>query len=260
MKAEHRHELKTNELAHWLTNFPQWVTQNRSTIIYIVVFIIGSIAYFGMKKYMKTSAVRKQTQLTGIITQLPGRKLQIIQAQGQGIDASYMLLSTADNLQISAQKASDGDKAALALIKRAETLRIELHYRLDTVNQEDMATQINKAMESYTQALLRAPSNPTLKSKALFGIAICHEELADFTQAAQTYLKITEDPLLQGTAAAAAAQQRLNTMSTYEKKVTFRPPPKPAPELTQPQLELKEETDQPQTTEPESKTPQTPGQ
>ena len=36
MKAEHRHELKTNELVEWLTNLPQWANENLTTIIGVV--------------------------------------------------------------------------------------------------------------------------------------------------------------------------------------------------------------------------------
>ncbi len=31
MKAEHRHELKTNELADWIVHFPQWFKENQTT-------------------------------------------------------------------------------------------------------------------------------------------------------------------------------------------------------------------------------------
>ena len=44
MKSDHRHELKTNELADWLTHFPQWAQENRTTLIgagVVVVLVIG---------------------------------------------------------------------------------------------------------------------------------------------------------------------------------------------------------------------------
>ena len=36
MKSDHRHELKTNELAEWLGNLPQWTKENLVTIIIAV--------------------------------------------------------------------------------------------------------------------------------------------------------------------------------------------------------------------------------
>ena len=45
MKAEHRHELKTNELAEWIANFPQWFQENLTTIIIGAVIAAGLIVY-----------------------------------------------------------------------------------------------------------------------------------------------------------------------------------------------------------------------
>ncbi len=33
MKSEHRHELKTNELAEWIANFPTWAKENAKVLI-----------------------------------------------------------------------------------------------------------------------------------------------------------------------------------------------------------------------------------
>ena len=63
MKSEHRHELKTNELAEWLNNFPQWAKQNYRTIIYVTVVVVAIIAAYFWKNYQKNVvAVRKQHQ------------------------------------------------------------------------------------------------------------------------------------------------------------------------------------------------------
>ncbi|MBA7624503.1 hypothetical protein ES703_31912 [subsurface metagenome] len=45
MKSKHRHDLKTNELAEWIGNLPQWARENHRTIIYVsvvAVLVIGS--------------------------------------------------------------------------------------------------------------------------------------------------------------------------------------------------------------------------
>ena len=39
MKSDHRHELKTNELAEWLRNLPEWTKENLVTIIIVVVVV-----------------------------------------------------------------------------------------------------------------------------------------------------------------------------------------------------------------------------
>ena len=47
MKAEHRHELKTNELAEWIANLPQWASDNLGMIIlvFLVVVLLPAGAY-----------------------------------------------------------------------------------------------------------------------------------------------------------------------------------------------------------------------
>ena len=42
MKSDHRHELKTNELAEWLGNLPEWTKENFVTIIIALApFVAG---------------------------------------------------------------------------------------------------------------------------------------------------------------------------------------------------------------------------
>ena len=45
MKSERRHELQTNELADWISNFPQWFQDNLATVIVGAVVVVGLIAY-----------------------------------------------------------------------------------------------------------------------------------------------------------------------------------------------------------------------
>ena len=125
--------------------------------------------------------------------------------------------------------------AAFALIKRAEALRMELHYRQGNVSKQEVAAQINQAKASYTEALERCPTNPTLMATAKFGLGLCEEELGNFEVAEQIYRDITLNPDLDCTIAAAQAKLRLETMADYKQKIVFRPAPKkPAIELTMP--------------------------
>jgi len=243
MKTEHRHELKTNELAEWLINSPQWAKENITMIIYVtaaVVLIAASYLYYRHQKY--TVSARKRGELTELISRMPQNKLEIIQSQNKGVDNSYVLIQAADNLQSAAQSAKSNQTAALALIKQAETLRTELHYRPGAIPQQDLKIQIDKAKTSYTEAIDKASGNPSLIAAAKFGIGLCEEELGNFTEAKQIYNSVAADQSFEGTAAAAAAKQRLATMADYEKKIVFKPAPKPAvteTEIIEPQIKLK---------------------
>jgi len=246
MKPDHRHELKTNELAEWIANFPQWAKENRITITGVLVIIVVVGGLYIWRIHSKNVAIRTQIELTGLVSQLMGSKMQILSAQAQGKDLSYILVQRggpADRLKIFSQNVNNDQMAALALIKQAEALRTELHYRPGTVSKQDLTTQINQAKASYIEALeihLRRTSNPSLQAVAKFGLGICEEELGNFEKAQQIYRDITETGDFEGTVAKAAAEQRLETMADYKTKVVFKPSPKPKPPApAKPPIEIK---------------------
>jgi NACalpha-BTF3-like transcription factor len=240
VRAEHRHELKTNELAEWLSNLPQWAKENLKIIIYLSVVAVLVIGAYLWKRYQKNVvSIQKQLNFTNLIAQLSQNKPQILQGQAKGVDLSYMLLQVADNLQAAAQDTKNNQMAALALIKQAEARRTELHYRLGTVTEQDIQIAINQAKTSYTKALERAASNPSLTAMAEFGLGLCEEELGNFDNARQIYSDLAANPDLKGTVAVAQAKQRLETMSDYQTKVVFIKTSKPvSPGTMIPQVQL----------------------
>jgi tetratricopeptide (TPR) repeat protein len=240
MKSEHRHELKTNELAEWLINFPQWAKENATTIIYILVLAAVVAGVYFWKVYEKrVVSYREQLEFTNSVSQISQGKTQILQAQAQGVDTSYTLIQAADNLQNIAQTSKNEQMAALALIKEAETLRMELHYRFGSISSQDITTQINRAKDSYTKALEKSSTNPSLAAAAKLGLGLCEEELGNFEQARQIYSEITANAEFEGTVAAAQAKERLLTMADYQQAVVFKPSPKRTPaEVIQPETNL----------------------
>lgn len=229
MKADHRHDLKTNELAEWIANLPDWAKENRTMIIGVTAVIVAAAGIYFWQFYRKNAvSAQKQLRLTGLSNQLSLSKMQILQAQSEGRDLSFILLQPAENLKAFAQETRQGrddQMAALALIKRAEALRSELHYRRGPVSEQDLVMQINQAKVSYTEALERAASNPSLKATAKFGLGLCEEELANFEQARQIYQDIVSSPEFEGTVAKASAKYRLDTMADYKTAVVFKPAP-----------------------------------
>lgn len=233
MKAKHRHELKTNVLAEWIANFPQWARKNLRTIIFVsvlAVLVMGSASYHWYKKNIERA--RRELVFTNLINELIQGKPQILQAQARGMDISYLLIQTADGLQSFAESAKDADMAALALIKRGEALRTELHYRFGSVSDRDAAAAMERAKASYTEALGKGSSNSSLTAMAKLGLGLCEEEVGNFEQAGQIYNDIIADSALEGTVGAAQARQRLETLADYEERVVFRPAPKPEPNET----------------------------
>jgi hypothetical protein len=228
MKSDHRHELKTNELAEWIAHFPQWVKENRITIIGVSAAIVVVVVVYIWFVYNKNVvAVRRQFRFTNLINQLRYNKVQILQAQEQGRDISFILLQPAENLESFAKQTKDSQMAALALIKRAEALRMELHYRLGDVSMQELIEQIELAKASYAEALQKASHNSSLIALAKFGLGLCEEELSNFDKAQQIYRDIAMDSALDGTTAQDAAKYRLETMADYKGEVTFMPSSKP---------------------------------
>jgi hypothetical protein len=166
--------------------------------------------------------------------------MQILRAQALGRDLSSMLLQPAINLRTFAQTTKSDKMAALALIKRAEALRTELHYRPGTVSKEDLAARINQAKADYAEAIERSSFNPSLMAKAKFGLGLCEEELGNFAEAEQIYRNIVANPNFEGTVAAVQAKYRLDTMADYKQKLVFKPSPKePTPaEFPQPLIQI----------------------
>ena len=227
MKAEHRHELKTNELAEWIGNLPQWTKENLKTIIYVTVVIVVVGGAYIYKKYEKdVVAVQNQANFTNLLFKLPGAKMQTLQGQSQGIDISYAFIQIADKLESFAQKEKNDNMAALALIKQAEALRMELHYRLEAGSGQETKTQIEKTKEIYTKALAKAADNPSLTAAAQFGLGLCEEELGNFDSAKEIYCGIAKNDKFQSTIAAAQAKQRIETLDGYKQKVVFKKAPK----------------------------------
>ncbi|MHC4433079.1 MAG: hypothetical protein ACYTBS_14655, partial [Planctomycetota bacterium] len=119
MKSEHRHELKTNELAEWLSNLPQWTKQNLITIICVSALVVVLAGVYFWRGYNRNIVqVRERTEFTNLINQVAGVKMQIVSAKEQGRDLAFMLIQLAKNLDTFARNTKNNHMAAMALVKR----------------------------------------------------------------------------------------------------------------------------------------------
>jgi tetratricopeptide (TPR) repeat protein len=239
MRAEHRHELKTNELAELIGEVPIWVKQHLRTIIYVsavVVFVAGYYVYY---RYQTTVVARReQANLTSFMAQLPMQKMQIARAQVEGEDASFALSQMANSLQNIAGETKQDAVAALAIIKEAEILRTELHFRVGTLSQQDLVNQLTRAKAEYTKAIdiyLKRNPDPTLSAMAKFGLGLCEEELGNSEQARKIYNEVATSGEYEGTPAAAAAKRRLAVMNYFNQTISLKPAPKPPVAVSQQQ-------------------------
>jgi len=240
MKSDHRHELKTNELADWLAHFPEWVKENRMTLIgAAVVIVVAGAVYFRVFYQKSVVSARAQSRLTSLVTQLPSQKGAIARSLSQGMDQSYVLLDVARDLQEFARGEADDEMAALALIDHAEAIRAELHYRLGDVGKAELTKQIALAQTSYQTALERASATPALAAKAQFGLGLCEEELGNFDKAREIYQDVASNADYEGTVGKGEAEYRLQTMDDYKAAVVFKPAPvPPSPQASTPIIQM----------------------
>ena len=83
MKSEHRHELKTNELAEWLSNLPQWTKENLITIICVSALVVVLAGVYLWRGYNRnTLQVRERTEFTNLVNQVAGAKIQVLDLPG----------------------------------------------------------------------------------------------------------------------------------------------------------------------------------
>jgi len=239
MKSEHRHELKTNELAEWLGNLPQWTKEKLTTILVIVAVVVVGVTFLIWRSYNKNVVlVREHIEFSNLLNQLSVLKSQIPAAQAEGRDLSFQLLQPAESLGNFAQNTSNSQMAALALIKQAEAYRAELHYR-PSISKQDLTDRINQAKTAYSEAIQKSSDNSTLKAAAEFGLGLCEEELGNLEEAKKIYQGISEKDEYEGTVAKAAAKNRLEVMDDYRQEVAFKPAPTPIPDTaSQPTIKM----------------------
>ena len=233
MKSDHRHELKSNELAQWVEEFPEWARANsRGILVGGVIVVAVALVYAWVLYDRNVRVVNRRVKLSELTSQLYVNKRQAARSAADGKDLSFVLLESSNRLAQFADSTGDATMAALAYLKRAEAIRSELHYRSGQVSSDDIAKQIEQARASYHQALDKAGSQASLKAAAQYGLGLCAEELSDQAQAREIYQQIVSDAGLKGTVAQAAARYRLEAMADYAGPVVFRPAPEPAPAPT----------------------------
>ncbi len=222
MKPEHRHELKINELAQFISDFPKWCKENTKMIAYVLIvcLLVAGSAYL---KYNKNSqSLANKTKISNLANSLSLVKFQLASNNNE-IDQSATLLQIADELGIAASKVT-GDNAAFALIKQAEAIRSQLHYRNQQPDSATIKNQCEKAIHICQKAIDTAKS-ATFKAMAIFSSGLCQEELGDFDSAKKSYNSIIENESFSATVSFKQAKLRLDIMDNYKDVVTFLPAP-----------------------------------
>lgn len=226
MDSEHRHELKTNELALWLANLPTFLKENARTIIGVVLIAAAVMSYFYFKATKRTSTNLTLAKNTALMQKLTQNKADALNLDPETAPLENAFASTANDLQNAVNLTQEPDHAtALMLIKKGEALRSEIHFSISDLEQQVIDDQIEQARKAYEQALEMASGNSTFTAMATYGLALCAEELSDFEKAKQIYTSITKNPDFEGTLFPAQAKFRLEIMKDNMKNFTFAKAP-----------------------------------
>ena len=228
MDPEHRHELKTNELADWIVHLPDFLRRNWAQIVGLALIIVALLVVPVFKQKRHNAAQARQAETTQLIQAISQGKTMAIRNQGTGVlDVQSQLLVTANSLEAAANKAKNPYSGALALIKRAEALRADLHYQSDSIEDSTIKAQISQARKAYERALEKSQGNNMLTGMARIGLGLCAEEVGNFDEAGRIYQEIVSDADFAGTIFPAQAQLRLERMDDNRSKFVFVSAPEP---------------------------------
>jgi len=260
MDAEHRHELKRNELADWIAHFPEYVRENYMQVIGVILIIIGVFLWLfwtPVKDKFVNTGLEEQALRTSVLEQVSLSKVASMRPDMQATPDSFLV--AAGKLELEAGQTANPLAKAFILIKRGEALRSDLHYKDGMQDEAIVASQIEEARKTYQQAIELAEGQPggvNLVAMATFGTGLCAEEVEDFAKAEEIYKSIVSDPTFEGTVFPTQAQSRLDILDDNKAKVVFTKAPvvppvevAPAPELPETplpmEIEAAEPTDQP---------------
>lgn len=227
MDAEHRHELKSNELADFLGQVPVFLRKYSNQIIGICLILIALIVIPVYKRMRQQSSLMERAMMVSKI-QTARESLGTAARDTQNAGAGSLLSTAVDDLKDAAETTRYANLAALALLEESELLRAELHLRPD-VSADTISANLSRARTACEQALEKAQT-PTLKGLAELGLGLCAEEAGEYDQARAIYTKIIQTPEYTGTAVIEQAQRRLDSLDDNAVKVAFVPAPAPEAE------------------------------
>jgi hypothetical protein len=244
MKSEHRHELKTNELADWLAHAPDWFKENAKTLIITIALIVIVAAIYYWNTYNRNVRVpEERKRLTSLISQLEAGKMGILQSSMNNQAVPNKLNQAIMDLGSFAQTAGNNTMGATAYLQHAKGIRVHLHLNPDELAADERQQQILAAQASYRKAKDLAGTDRNIAAAAEYGLGLCQEELGQYAEAHKTYSGIIANADFDGTAIRTAVQYRLRVLPEIQTPITFPPaPPAPVPVAIEDENDINETT------------------
>lgn len=193
MKAQHRHELQTNQLAEWLEVKLEQIKPYTQAIIGVLV---AAAVLFGVYLYLKQM------------------DHSAAQAASNQLVAAMNSFDPLKDLQATIENHPDTPPAIVAQLLLGERLLQTGSNQLYS-NKAEGKSSLGKAADAFLTAETSA-NDPMLREWALFGLGRAHESLNDLDRARADYEKLLKD--YPSGSLAASAKNRLQTLSKQSTK------------------------------------------
>lgn len=229
MDADKRHQLKQNELAEALARLRNF---NDPRFIYGIVALVaiglGVLAWYGWQ-YSRRHALEQGWQ-----------RLSLASAGLASNDTNRVTAAQEDLRSMIA----DTKHAGLAGYARLELAASRIAQAFRQPAQRPAAFEDAASLLEQIRATPESPR--TLQAAATFALASTYESLRRFDKAKELYKILTDEPQYQAFAYKTLAEDRLSSLDTLLKPVTFEPgtPPQPTTQATNAPIRL-EPTSQP---------------
>jgi tetratricopeptide (TPR) repeat protein len=213
MKAQHRHELQTNQLAQWLDNTIEQLRPYARAIVGVLVavaIVVGVYAYLGAVQRRTETAAADQFIAALQISdpRQSQRELQNTMEEYRGTAPA-----TIAQLVLAERSLDDGSNALFT-------------------NKQAGRESLFKAAEAF-MGVEKETHDPMLKMWALYGLGRSHESMGDLDQAKDDYQRLLKEyPDSSLSDAARTHINRLDQPATKEFYAWFKnqDPKPPAPE------------------------------
>jgi predicted negative regulator of RcsB-dependent stress response len=217
MDAEHRHELKRNELAEALSHLKEWRNIDRQTLTTIAIVVVIILGWIAVKTWSwaaeqsRYNAWQRYSQIT----------------RTAGPDGMVPL----DELRSAAKGGLSSEVTPLAKLELADALIRNAD--LDSVNHDSL---LGEAMDNIKSVIpiVAAMESPVMHASALLTKARIEESLGQYDAARQTYAELQQPkfagspyttPLGAGTAfeQPSLVEQRLESLGEVTDLVALKP-------------------------------------
>ena len=212
MDADTRHQLKTNELAEWLSSIS---LSDRRTLLWIGVLLVIALGYAAWR----VNAWQRQTLLDQQWATLAQVSAELAQPTNETFDRARQLIV----------EAKDPTLAMLARLRLASALIREAGANAD----DPYLTEAGSLLETIVND---ASVPPQIRAGALYELGTVHETRRELDAARKCYQQLLDEPAFAGIPYVELARGRLETLDDLSRPVEFLPgqPPAATRPATQP--------------------------